>query len=789
LEEEEAILQGALSRLLGASYSAGHRRAFLASDQWLSRSAWRAFADMGLLGASLPTEYGGDGNAANLMTIARAFGRYLVVEPFLPTVILGGNLVAQGGSEPHKQALIPRIVGGDLILAVAYAEPRSRFNLANVSTVATEGPDGFSISGRKSVVYGGPAADKIIVSARTSGGGLDRHGVTLFLIDSDRPGLTRRDYRTLEGMAASDIDLDRVQARREDIVGVLHEGLPLLASVIDLATAAVCAEAIGLMEAASEQTLEHCRTRVVFGQPLSKFQSVQHQLVDMQVALAHAEAIVRRAYAELDQPEPRRAAAVSAAKVQLAKEIELVGKVAVQLHGAMGITDEVDVSHHFKRLTMIGTLFGNADHHLRRYIESSTFSPMTGREALESVTDLAGLTDEELAFRDTVRCFYDDNLTDELRRAAANTLWHMTEFEYGRRWQEILFRNGYGAPEWPVEYGGCDWTSTQRLIWNAETVRARAPLPMGMGRVYCGPCIMKFGSQAQKDFYLPRIISGEDWWAQGYSEPGAGSDLATLQLSAVVDGDDYVLNGSKIWTTFAHHANRIFCLVRTSTGERKQFGITFLLIDMDSPGIEVRPIVNLAGDHDFNQVFFTDVRVPRDSRLGEEDQGWTVARHLLLYEHGANLARANMENVRRLGWLREIGGLEDDGYGGRLLDDVDFARHVAEVEIELQAVDFASRQEFAKTRKGEPPGSRHELLTLRSRSLGQRLTELAMQAVGYYGAPHQPDARRMGVNVEPIGPPHAVLPMPFYLTQRGATIAGGALEIHKNNLAKHLLHL
>jgi acyl-CoA dehydrogenase len=308
-----------------------------------------------------------------------------------------------------------------------------------------------------------------------------------------------------------------------------------------------------------------------------------------------------------------------------------------------------------------------------------------------------------------------------------------------------------------------------------------------MGRDYAAPCIMKFGTATQKEFFLPRILAGDDWWAQGYSEPGAGSDLAALRLAAESDGDHYVLNGSKIWTTFAHHANRIFLLARTGRSEQKQWGITFLLIDMDSPGVEVKPIINLAGEHDFNQVFFTDVRVPKERRLGEENEGWTVARYLLLFEHGAGIVRSAAELRRRVEWVRGLARKELAGEGSSLNGDVDFARRLAELAIGVEAVDFAADQLILTTNPSASPGSAAELLNIRMRELDQALTELAVETVGYYGLIDQKDARRVVTDVTPIGPPHALMPMPVFLGQRGATIAGGTPDVHRNNLAKSLL--
>lgn len=397
------------------------------------------------------------------------------------------------------------------------------------------------------------------------------------------------------------------------------------------------------------------------------------------------------------------------------------------------------------------------------------------------------LTPAEAAFRDEVRDFFGSNLTPELRRAAQLTTWTFAEFEYGRQWQRILHRKGWGAPLWPAEYGGAGWTPRQRLIWELEKARAQPPEVMRMGRDYAAPCIMKFGSAAQKEYFLPRILSGDDWWAQGYSEPGAGSDLAALRLAADSVGDHYVLNGSKLWTTFAHHANRIFLLARTGRSEHKQWGITFLLIDMDSPGIEVRPIINLAGEHDFNQVFFTNVRVPKERRLGEEHEGWAVARYLLLYEHGAGIVRAAAELRRRVAWVSGLLRAESDGQGSNLHDDMDCAHRLAELAIGVEAVDFAADQLVLTADPAASPGAAAELLNIRMRELDQALTELAVAAVGYYGLVDQKDARRVVTDVAAIGPPHALMPMAVFLGQRGATIAGGTPDIHRNNLSKSLL--
>jgi alkylation response protein AidB-like acyl-CoA dehydrogenase len=393
---------------------------------------------------------------------------------------------------------------------------------------------------------------------------------------------------------------------------------------------------------------------------------------------------------------------------------------------------------------------------------------------------------EDEAFRDEVRGFLDTHLTDELREAANLTSGVFADFEIGRRWHKALYEKGWIAPSWPAEYGGTGWSHMQRYIWNVESARAGAPRLFSMGLRMCGPVVMKFGRQEQKDYYLPRILAGEDYWCQGYSEPGSGSDLASLQCRAVADGDDYVINGTKIWTTGAHHANRMFLLVRTASDRKPQEGISFLLLDMDTPGISVEPIITLAGDHEVNQVFFDDVRVPQANRVGDENNGWTVAKYLLEFERGGSAyAPAIQESLTR---LRAIARAETAD-GGSLIDDPDFARQLAEAEVAVTALQFTEHRIASALSGGQNPGSASSLLKTRGSELNQQISELAMKAIAYYGAPFQPEARVPGNNVEPIGPEHAVPVMPKYLNFRAATIYAGSNEIQRNIMAKLVLGL
>jgi acyl-CoA dehydrogenase len=396
------------------------------------------------------------------------------------------------------------------------------------------------------------------------------------------------------------------------------------------------------------------------------------------------------------------------------------------------------------------------------------------------------LTRDDAAFRDEVRAFLDEKLTPELKNAGSLTTSVFTDKPWNLKWQKILHEKGWAAPSWPVEYGGTGWSEMQKYIFASECSRAGTPGLSPMGLRMCAPVLMKYGTPEQKSFFLPRILAGDDYWCQGYSEPGSGSDLASLQLRAVSDGDDYVLNGSKIWTTHAHFANRMFCLVRTNSDGKPQQGITFLLLEMDMPGIKVEPIITLAGEHEVNQVFFDDVRVPKANRVGPENDGWTVAKYLLEFERGGAYAAGLAVGLEK---IKAIAGTERDGSGVRLIDDAAFRRKVAEAEIAVKAVEITEHRVMAALAGGKNPGPASSMLKTRGSEMTQAIDELAVEAVAYYGGADQRPAREPGSNVEPVGPRHALTAMPRYLNDRAATIYGGSNEIQRGIMAKLVLGL
>ena len=389
------------------------------------------------------------------------------------------------------------------------------------------------------------------------------------------------------------------------------------------------------------------------------------------------------------------------------------------------------------------------------------------------------LRDEDFAFRDEVRTFLDENLTPELRAAGARVTSVFCEPRYSLPWQKILNARGWAAPSWPKEYGGPGWTEVQRSIFAAECARASAPGLAPMGLRMAAPVIMGYGTPEQKAHYLPRILSGEDYWCQGYSEPGSGSDLASLQLQATSDGDDYVLSGSKIWTTHAQFANRMFLLARTSREGKPQAGITFLLLDMATPGITVKPIITLAGDHEVNQVFFDNVRVPKANRVGQENQGWTVAKYLLEFERGGGSAPGLKVGLDRARAVAQTSGADDRYHRRRL----------AEAEIAVEAIDMSERRVLSALASGNPPGPASSMLKINGTEAMQRLDEISIAALGAYANVEQMEAREPGSNLEPVGPEIGLTAMPRYLNNRAASIYGGSNEIQRDIIARLVLGL
>jgi alkylation response protein AidB-like acyl-CoA dehydrogenase len=394
------------------------------------------------------------------------------------------------------------------------------------------------------------------------------------------------------------------------------------------------------------------------------------------------------------------------------------------------------------------------------------------------------LSAADTAFRNEVRAFVRESLPPEIKRKV-ETYQSLGRDDY-LAWQRILYERGWMAPAWPVELGGTGWTPIQHYIFEEECHAGSAPRIVPFGVKMLAPVLMRFGNESQKGYYLPRILRSEDWWCQGYSEPGAGSDLAALGTRAVRDGDHYLVTGQKTWTTLAQHADMMFCLVRTSDEGKRQEGISFLLIDMRDAGVTVHPIRTFDGGWDINDVFFDRVRVPVSNRVGEENKGWTYAKFLLGHER-TNIAGIGWSK-QRLRALKDIAAAERLGEGA-LLDDARFRGRMAEVEIELRALETIVLGLISGEGAGRPPGPEASLLKIKGTEIQQAVAELAAEAIAYYAIP-LPSAVQVDLpNEPPIGPDYAAPLAPLYFNWRKSSIYGGTNEIQKNIMAKFVLGL
>jgi alkylation response protein AidB-like acyl-CoA dehydrogenase len=391
---------------------------------------------------------------------------------------------------------------------------------------------------------------------------------------------------------------------------------------------------------------------------------------------------------------------------------------------------------------------------------------------------------QELAFRDQVRSFLEQKLPHRLRDKMRGGM-RLLKSDMDE-WQALLAAQGWLAPGWPAQYGGVEWDPVQGFIFDNECALAGAPRVAPFGVSMLGPVLIKYGTEAQRAHYLPRILDGSDFWCQGYSEPGAGSDLASLKTQALRDGDDYVINGQKTWTTLGHFANKMFCLVRTSNEGKRQQGISFLLIDMKTPGIEVRPIITIDGNHEVNEVFFTDVRVPVTNLVGQENEGWTYAKYLLTHERtgiaGVGFAVAAMQ------WLKDVAARQIKA-GRPLAEDPLFAARMARVEIDLENMKTTNLRVLAAVAGGGAPNAESSMLKIKGTEIRQELSSLIRRAMGPYAQPFVPEALDEGYNEPPIGPADAMPVASQYFVNRKMSIYGGSNEIQKNIIAKTILEL
>lgn len=739
------------------------------------RSVWKDLADAGWLSLAVPDDRGGLGFGSDGIGIfMRELGRAAVSVPFIECAILATDLVAELIDKGKADELLEELICGKTIIVPALNEGLSRgLGIINTATAALQG-DTWKVNGRKQLVKYGDIANHFLVLA------LDGNGSpALFIVPTDAEGLSKTVYRTVDHASAVDLHLNDVQVK-EDMVIQGENLMPVLERAMRRAISAACSDAVGAMERLAHLTSTYVQERQQFGRKLAANQAVEHKVARIAVAVEEASGVALLASLCADEDSQSSADVNHSAKAKIGRASRYVAQDSIQLHGGMGVSEELSVHHYFRRLLAFEQTFGTTDSHLEAVAERlrqdlvslSVIDRANTYQVDEQHMNLA-LSPDELKFRAEVVKFLNERLSPELRRAQRLNHSFFSEPNINKAWHKELFKRGWVAPYLPKASGGTGWTPTQAYIFATELAKAGAPLLQGQGLRMVAPVLIKYGTEQQKAKFLPGILSGDDYWCQGFSEPQAGSDLAALSTRAVRDGDEYIINGTKIWTSHAQHADKIFCLVRTADGAKRQDGISFVVFDMDLPGITIQPIITMDGQHEVNQVFFDNVRIPIENCIGEENRGWEVAKYLLEFERGSVIGPQMREILNK---ALQVANAKRDGNGNALSSSYVMGR-LAQVSSDLDAFEMVELGLVATLQAGKNPGVVSSIAKLRNSEIRQALSEIIIDILG-------PEALRFNAThplssleiEDPIDQTRAIA-TPKYLQERVLTIFGGASEV------------
>ncbi|MET0985222.1 MAG: acyl-CoA dehydrogenase family protein, partial [Steroidobacteraceae bacterium] len=743
------------------------RRRRLRAERPDRLALWPQLIELGIIGAAFDEAHGGfAGDARTVAVIMAQLGASLAVEPYLGTVIAGRLL--QHATDSASAQLIEQVLAGTKICVLAHDAGTNPF--APPAIQAAVNGDQAVLSGSLRCVRHADVATSFLIPARVG------NAIAIYPVPRDQKGLEIDSYRLLDGAGGGDLTLKNMSLPAAAQLKLGAEPHTVLHEALEWGVLGLAAETAGIVDALNKATFSYLGTRQQFGVTLSTYQALQHRAADMYIA---AEEIVASVDAAVDAlgtaPSPGRSAIVSAAKAMADTGGRRVGHDSVQMHGGMGVSDELNVSHYARRLATIRAELGSADQHRFR------FAHVRG----EAADDLAFASESEEArqWRTEVRSFVHTHLPPDLARKVELGL-KLQKADYVR-WQKILYQNGWFAGAWPKQYGGQGWSLMKQLVFTQEAAVCNAPMIMPYGVNMVGPVLYTYGSEEQKCEYLPGILSSDVWWCQGYSEPGAGSDLASLKTFAERDGDHYVVNGTKMWTTEAHWADKMHCLVRTDRSGKPQQGITFLLIDMKTPGLTVQPIVTIDGIHHTNQTFFDNVRVPVANRVGDEGFGWTIAKFLL-----GNERTSIADTGPKLRLLRHLRSMHKAFIADPTMSDelkTTTTAKMSDLEIQLITLCRMETRYVDAWAKGKPMGAEASLLKIRGTEILQALTELALELEGPMGPAHDPEDLHLSTDAKLKPSQLASLMAHEYLYGRCWSIFGGTNEVQRNIIARQAL--
>ena len=733
---------------------------------------WQEMADLGWGAIALPESRGGFGlGSYGVSGIAEALGKVAAPEPFIETAVVATHLLSflDQPSISLDAIIDGKEVIGTLLTRGAWQD--------TVSISATKAKNGYLLQGHCAQVPLGADADTFILPVECEGERI------IVVLKRGAVGLTVTPLPLVDKSADGLLELSKVEITPSQVLGSQQDLQVTLNEAMALGALAASAYLLGLSQALLDMTLDHMRTREQFGKPIGSFQALQHRLVDILLSLRLTGAAVDRAAEALNIAHiatPNKAGASHHAPARAtyrAVESALqVAREAIQMHGAMGFTEQCDVSLYVQRILVMSARFGNALPSLTDIVRFDVEGSATGdtSQRVLDASDYAAYDDfsgdwNEVAdedFRQIFRQWVQQHYNDSHRHAPAYLRW-----EENRAWHEKLLTRGWAAPAWPREDGGMGLEPKKMLIYIEELERHGVSRGPDQGIVMLGPILLEYGNEEQRSRFLKPALTGEHIWCQGYSEPNAGSDLASLNTRAVLEGDEFVINGQKTWTTHALDATHMYCLVRTDTDSKPQRGISFLLIDLDQPGVTIRPITNLSGHVDFCEVFLDNVRAPIENLVGEINQGWTIAKALLGHERlfvgSPSLCQHALNQLRDL--AAAVG----------LTKDAVFLEELTRITLDVNDLEALYSEFAALVKEGKPLGADVALLKLGSTETYTRLSEIIFKVAGGSAAINgKQEIAGLGLDV-----------LSHYYAARPAPIYAGSNEIQRNIIAKHILGL
>jgi alkylation response protein AidB-like acyl-CoA dehydrogenase len=759
--EDDRLIRDNVRRLLATRAPTNH------ADHG---ALWSQLADLGVLGAVLPDEIGGTGGSFRTLAIIMAeAGRALAGEPMLACAAVAARIIEQCVDAAIRLPLLQRVLDGTWICVLAHDSGPDPFQTPRVT--ASVSLNGVCLRGVARSVRHAQLADAFLVTARMH----DSDELSVVLLPKSAAGMRINEYRLIDGSIAASVELEECRLPPENVLRFSTGARRVIHDALEWNIGGLIAETAGIVAALNAATFSYLSTRKQFGTPLGTFQALRHRAADMHIAAAEIASMTDCVVDALEAPPGvNRSAAIAAAKVRVDDAARLVGHEAIQMHGGMGVSEELAISHYARRLAAIRAELGSADTHRIR------FAQLGGRDE-RGMEPREGA--EVSALRNEVREFLKAQLPDDLRRAV--TLGLKLEKADQQRWYRLLAARGWLAGWWPKEHGGQGWSAAQRLAFIQELALGHAPSTHSQGVNLIGPVIYTFGSERQKREHLPAILASEKSWCQGFSEPNAGSDLASLKTAAIRGDEGYVVTGTKMWTSEAHLADMLYCLVRTSSHGKPQEGISMLLIDLRTPGITVRPIVTLDGLHRTNQLFLDAVRVPASNLVGVEGQGWTMAKFLLENER-LSIADvgAKLQLLDRLRAQLDAAAAEAQIHSSI----VELWRvRIAELDIQLLSLRKLEQRMVAEICAGQSSGVLPFILKIRGTEILQALTELEAQMHGAWTGAYDPADVSRAADHAFTAVQLASLATHRYLYSRCWSIFGGANEIQRNIIAKAAL--